>query len=166
MHIRGRRKKRSRLGFDDGLLKKTLKRLEREWLDKVLDECQTASESRNIGKKYRILRQLGGRSTKPNTGTIITTEEFKNHFKKVSCERYNKFPESIAETVAEMGWRTDEKAKLENGKLNSPPTMLEIHEAIMEMRDSAPGKECSSTVCEVVWELDEGIGSPHSSEDV
>ena len=73
-------------------MRKELRRLEREWWDNILTQCQEANEKGEMGTMYRILRQLGSRDSKPNTGTTITTAEFKAHFEKVSKERYEVEP--------------------------------------------------------------------------
>ena len=67
-------------------MKRRLGTLERNWLDNKVDECRVANESGDMGSVYRILRQLGTRNCKPNTGTTIKTDEFKAHFEKVKID--------------------------------------------------------------------------------
>ena len=123
-------------------MKRTLRTLEREWWDKLLSECQAANEKGQMGTMFRILRQLGGRDRKPDTGTTLTTSEFKTHFEKVSKDRYEVDPSSLMAAVNRMeSLKTDPVAMAENRKLNEVPTAREIEKAIWEIKDSAPGKD-------------------------
>ena len=120
-------------------MKRRLKTLEMEWRDKLLSECQVVNEKGDIGTMYCLSRQLGGRDRKPDTGTTIVTAEFKNHFEKVSKDRYDIDPSTLMGAVNRMKkiktilWH---KQKMRN---NEMPTAKEIEEAIMA-EDSAPGK--------------------------
>ena len=58
---------------------------EKEWWDGILDECVSAEGRGDAGGLYRGLRKLGVRDMKKDMeGTKLTSEEFRNHFKKVS----------------------------------------------------------------------------------
>ena len=79
---------------------------------------------------------------KDNEETKITTEEFKNHFMKVSEERFENDPQDIEETVDLVeDLRENEKAKEWKERLNKPPEKKEVVEQMQQMRDSAPGED-------------------------
>ena len=123
-------------------MKKRLKTLEAEWWDKLLSECQAANEKGDMGTMYRLLRQLGGRDRKPDTGTTLTTAEFKTHFEKVSKDRYEIDPSTLMGAVSRMeSLKDDPVARKENEKLNEVPTAKEIEGAIEKIKDYAPGKD-------------------------
>ena len=95
----------------------------------------TANEKDDMGSMCRILRQLGARDSKSDTGTTITTSEFKEHFEKVSKDRYEASPADIFRAVHKMtGKRDDPKALTENDILNGTPTNEEIDECIHTSR--------------------------------
>ena len=102
-------------------MKKRLKQLGGDWWDKILDECQAANENVDMGSVYEILRQLGARDSKPNTGATITTIEFKEHFEKVSKDRYGADPAVLFRAVHKMTDNRDE-AVTENEILKETPT--------------------------------------------
>ena len=80
---------------------------EKNWWEGVLNECVAAEEKGDIGGLYRGLKKLGVRDMKKDTGgTKLTTEEFRNHFKKVSEERFENKPEEI-----EADFREGEEAE-------------------------------------------------------
>ena len=107
-------------------MKRRLRTLERDWWDNILDEWRGAKEIGDMDSVYRILRQLGTRNCKPNTGTT-KTDEFKADFEKVSKDRYEADPVSLIQAVHKMAdRRSDPKAIEANNKLNEPPTTSEI----------------------------------------
>ena len=135
-------RKKSDLKTARGNMKKRLKTLESEWWEKILEECLEANEKGDIGSVYRILKQLGSRTSKPNTGTTLTTKDFKEHFERVSKDRYEVDPVSLFRSVHKMAdRRNDPKAIEGNEFLNRPPTSAEILKCITEIRSSAPGKD-------------------------
>ena len=92
---------------------------------------------------YKALKQLGQRGIKKVTATTtITKKEFKDHFSKVSAERFENLPEEIeaamegAEDLRDdprtAGWRT---------RLNMPPDREEVIKQLRLMRDGAPGED-------------------------
>ena len=76
-----------------------LRELEREWWEEVIRECGEASNRGNLGEMYGALRRLGNRDSKSREGTNITTEEFAEHFKEVSEDRYERTPGQIEEAI-------------------------------------------------------------------
>ena len=123
-------------------MKNCLTDLERAWWDNILNECRDANEKGDMGSMFRLLRQLGGRDSKPNSGTTITTDEFKTHFQQVSSQRYENMPEELMTWVRKMGdWRNDPRHVEADKKLNETPSPHEIEECMKDMKDSAPGAD-------------------------
>ena len=75
-------------------------------------------------------------------GTSITTSQFKEHFKKVSDERFENKPEDI-EKVVDMAedLRYGEEAEEWRKWLNRSPDLEEVTAEMRKMRDSAPGED-------------------------
>ena len=74
--------------------------------------------------------------------TKITTVEFRNHFSKVSKDRFENDPSVLEEAVEEAeDLRGTEKAKVWSDRLNSVPEKVEILEQMGKMRDAAPGED-------------------------
>ena len=88
-----------------------------------MDECAEAEAVGNAGRLYRGLKKIGLKDMKKDKEeTKITTEEFKNHFMKVSEERFENDPQEIEETVDLVeDLRENEKAKEWKERLNMPP---------------------------------------------
>ena len=123
-------------------MKRTLKHLERDWWDERLKECEEASRIGDFGAMYSTLRTLGTRSSKPQGGTNITTEQFRSHFAKVSAVRFENEPAALEEAIEETPDRRHEiPIQRANEELNKTPSDDEILEAINEAKDSAPGKD-------------------------
>ena len=123
-------------------MKKRLRQLERLWWDEIIIECENAAEKGDMGTMYKTLRKLGTRSQKHQTGTTISTDEFKAHFSNVSKDRYENDPGTLMNTVKQMPDKSkDVKFITANQKLNTLPSEKEIMEALDEVRESAPGKD-------------------------
>ena len=123
-------------------MKKRLRQLERLWCDEIIIECENAAEKGDMGTMYKTLRKLGTRSQKHQTGTTISTDEFKAHFSNVSKDRYENDPGTLMNTVKQMPDKSkDVKFITANQKLNTLPSEKEIMEALDEVRESAPGKD-------------------------
>ena len=77
-----------------------------------------------------------------NEGTNVTANEFKDHFQRVSCERYEVDPtviEGVVNGVRDL--RGTAEAILGNESMNVRIERGEIECAIKEIRESAPGKD-------------------------
>ena len=123
-------------------MKKRLRQLERIWWDEIIIEGENAVEKGDMGTMYKTLRKLGTRSQKHQTGTTISTDEFKAHFSNVSKDRYENDPGTLMNTVKQMPDKSkDVKFITANQKLNTLPSEKEIMEALDEVRESAPGKD-------------------------
>ena len=123
-------------------MKNRLRQLEREWWDEIIEVCEEASRRGNIGEMYEALRKLGGRGRKAQEGNNITTEEFKDHFQKITQDRYEVEPQEIERAVEGVrDMREDQRAVEANEMLNETPGEEEIKKAMKETKDSAPGRD-------------------------
>ena len=123
--------------------RRELKRWEREWWDGELSRCENAAGRGDLGGMYKSLRTLGGRGVKKvETGTTITKEEFREHFKRVSEDRFENVPEDVdrvvdravdlRDDVRTVGWRE---------RLGRPPDSAEVVKEMGRMKDAAPGED-------------------------
>ena len=123
-------------------MKKQLRNFERQWWDKRLVEWQEAAERIDFGSMYSLLRTLGTRSSKPLTGTKLTTQQFKDHFENISFRRYENEPSAILQAVSTIEDKSNDTKRLKsNDLLTMLPSEKEILDAINELKDSAPGRD-------------------------
>lgn len=123
-------------------LKRLMRRLERDWWKRVIGECEEACARGKIGEMYKCLRKLGTRNRPAARSTTVTVSEFKEHFERVSKDRYEEEPRVIEEAVrGAVDLRNDRRAREANELLNEVPEREEIMDAMKEMRESAPGKD-------------------------
>ena len=88
----------------------------------MIRECEEASNRGNLGEMYGALRRLGNRDSRTREGTNITTEEFTEHFKEVSRDRYERTPGQIEEAIgAARDLRGTQEAREWNEELNITP---------------------------------------------
>ena len=72
--------------------------------------------------------------------TIATVNEFKEHFKRVSKDRYEKEPRVTEEAAkGEMNLRNKSKAREVNELLNEMPEKEDIWEVVKKIRESTQG---------------------------
>ena len=124
-------------------LKRETRRWEHEWWEEILINCENAGERGDTFEVYKNLKKLGGRGlTKTAATTNLTKEEFKEHFQKVSKDRFENTPEEIDRIVNEVEdiSQTDE-AKMWSEQLDEVPEREEIKEQLKKMKDSAPGED-------------------------
>ena len=127
--------------------RKNLKRKTREWEEQwwvtIIDECKDAGERGDSGKMFKTLKKLGTKNIKKDTNTTnINTNQFREHFKKVSCERFENTPEEIDEAVRRVkDLRGTEKANQWKDILETTPGREEIIGQMKKMKDSAPGDD-------------------------
>ena len=89
---------------------------------------------------YKILRGLGRRGRKAGESHHITVEQFREHFKGVTRERFEEDPEVLEAAVeAARDLRGEARAVEANDYLNMTPEPEEIVEAMKEVQESAPG---------------------------
>ena len=123
-------------------LKKRLKELEKEWWNERIRECELACVQGRVGDMYKCLRKIGMRGRPAAKGTTVNANEFKEHFERVSKDRYEEEPSMIVETVNRAkDLRMDVRAQEANEFMNEVPEREEIEEAMKEMKESAPGEE-------------------------
>ena len=124
-------------------MKRETRRWETEWWEDRIRECQEAEGRGDSGKMYKVLKDLGRRDWKgPTDSTTITKEEFREHFKKVSEERFENTPDEIERAVNRV---TDisntDRAREWSEMLEATPEREEILTEMRKMRDSAPGED-------------------------
>ena len=123
-------------------LKRELRRLESEWWQERINECEEACAEGRVGDMYKCLRKIGMRGKPAGRGTTVTAKEFKEHFERVTKDRYEESPRVIEEAVGRArDLRMDERAIEANEFMNEVPEAEEIMEAMNEMRESAPGED-------------------------
>ena len=120
-----------------------LRRIEREWWEERVRECEEAASLGKVGEMYRILRQIGvGKSKKAGGSSNIAIGDFKDFFEGVTKDRYEVEPGLLEEVVGRArDLREDGEAIEANEVLNEELAEEEVEEAIKEMRDSAPGED-------------------------
>ena len=79
--------------------KRMLREWEREWWREKIQQCEEACRGGRVGEMYKLLRGIGRRRWKAPASGKITAEEFREHFEKVSSERYEVEPSVIRRAV-------------------------------------------------------------------
>ena len=83
-------------------MKQFLRRIEREWWSKSVEECEEASNFCKIGSMYKILKVTGRKEWKALPSVGITEEEFREHFEKVSEKRSEVDPAAFREVIEQV----------------------------------------------------------------
>ena len=124
-------------------LKRETARWEREWWESIIEECERAADTGQSGVMYKKLAMLGRRGVKTARPTTdITKEEFKEHFAKVSKDRFENDPAVIDDILREVeDIRDTEKAREWRETLEETPQREEIVKQMRLMKDSAPGQD-------------------------
>ncbi|KAI8486755.1 hypothetical protein Bbelb_355030 [Branchiostoma belcheri] len=123
-------------------VKRYMRMIEKLWWEERIRECKEACETGKIGQMYKLLKQVGTKGRKAPNSWTIEVKDFKEHFERVSRERYEEAPsvlEGVIERVNDL--RGTAKAYEANEMLNRVPEREEIEEAMKEMTDSAPGED-------------------------
>ena len=121
-------------------LKRRLRGWEREWWDVLIEECREACEMGRVGDMYKVMRSLGKRGKKAGESHHITVEDLREHFSRITEERFEEDPEVVEAAVeGARDLRGDEGAEEANEYLNMILEPEEIVEAMGEVRESAPG---------------------------
>ena len=119
-----------------------LRRIEREWWEGVIEECEEACRLGRVGDMYKALNRLSKRDWKAPRSTTITVEQFREHFEGITRDRYEELPRAIADVVSQVrDLRDDEESREVSREIDGEPSALEIRGAMKEMRDSAPGED-------------------------
>jgi hypothetical protein len=128
---------RERLRDARRVMKRELRRWEREWWEEKINQCLEAEGRGDSGKMYKIMRELGKRGWKGRADTTtITKEEFREHFKSVSEHRFENTPEEIEEALNEIeDISNTEEAINWADMLEATPEREEILTEIKKMRD-------------------------------
>ena len=69
-------------------LKRKLREWERSWWEERIEECREACETGRVGDMFKVLRSLGKRGKKAPESHHITVEDFKEHFGRITEERF------------------------------------------------------------------------------
>ena len=120
-----------------------------------IKECQEACDRGRVGEMYKLLRTIGRKNLKEPASVQITAEEFKEHFERVSKERYEVEPSVIRNAIEGVrDHRGDEKAIEANEFMNQDLSEEEIDCAIREMKESAPGLD-GVRICYIKYACDD-----------
>ncbi|MCP3661889.1 MAG: hypothetical protein GY696_05230 [Gammaproteobacteria bacterium] len=124
-------------------MKRETRRWEKDWWNERIRECQEAEGRGDSGKMYKVLKDLGKREWKGQTdSTTITKEEFREHFKKVSEQRFENTPDDIERAVNKVADISNTDTARQWGEmLETTPEREEILTEMKKMRDSAPGED-------------------------
>ena len=123
-------------------LKTFLREIEREWWQERIEECEEACATGRIGDMYKSLRKISMKGRKAGESMNITVNDFKEHFERVSKDRYENDPRVIEEVIGRVeDKRQDDRATEANECMNEPPTTEEVQEVMKEMKDSSPGDD-------------------------
>ena len=119
-----------------------LRRIEKEWWDIVIGECEEACQVGRLGDMYKALDRLAKREWKAPRSSTITVEQFRNHFEGITRDRYEELPGTIREAVCRArDLRDDAEARDVSEEMEEEPSEEEIRKAMREMKDSAPGED-------------------------
>ena len=92
---------------------------------------------------YKKLRNLGGRGvTRATNTTNLTKEDFRDHFHRISKDRFENSPDEIDNIVNQVeDIRNTDKACEWREELERVPEREEIVEQMSKMKHSAPGRD-------------------------
>ena len=76
-------------------MRQFLRKEAREWWCERIEECEIACNYGRIGRMYKILKAIGRKEWNAPPSVEITVEEFREHFEKVSEQRYEVDPAVI-----------------------------------------------------------------------
>ena len=84
------------------------------------------SQEGDLGAMYNLLRKLGTRNSKPQTGHKITTELLKDHFSKIS-EKFENLTQDLQKSVEQTPDRSNDIALIAaNRELNQTPSTWQL----------------------------------------
>ena len=87
-----------------------MKKWEAEWWQEIIDEAIDAYDRQDRGTMFRLLKKLGGRACKQGTKSdFFTSAEFKEHFEKVSINRFENDEETTMRAAEEVPDRRNEQ---------------------------------------------------------
>ena len=119
-----------------------LRRIEREWWEGVIEECEEACRLERVGDMYKALNRLSKRDWKAPRSTTITVEQFRDHFEGITRDKYEELLRAIVDVVSQVrDLSDDEESREVSREIDGEPSPLEIRGAMKEMRDSAPGED-------------------------
>ena len=86
-------------------------RLEREWWDERIRECNEVCAEGRVGEMYKCLRMIGTRGKPAGRGTTVRANEFKEFLESLTKERYEEEPGEIERAVNEAKDLRQRKSK-------------------------------------------------------
>jgi len=123
--------------------KASLKRWEEAWWECIIQKAKEAADRNEVGRMYKLLRELGLRGSKINREQApFTAEEFKAQFSSISNQRYENTNEEIANAIDAIEVNaTADTRHTANEKLDANITREEIQKALTGVQEKAPGSD-------------------------
>ena len=125
------------------LLRSRYKRLKKQWEEEwwmdVVKDAQKAEETGDSRMLYQTLRRIGCKDLRTVQEEHFSPNEYRNHFMKVSKDRYERTMSEISELMDELTVRDDPEAITAAERLDEDITFQEFVEEINKMKDGAPG---------------------------
>ncbi|XP_063727214.1 uncharacterized protein LOC134854786 [Symsagittifera roscoffensis] len=116
-------------------------RWEEEWWLKVVEEAKAAERTGDIRKLYSALKRIRIKDSTTIEEKYFTPNEFREHFQKVSDQRFEREIHEIKETSKLATQRWDENSIQAAKVLGREITWPEFNNEIESINDSAPGIE-------------------------
>ena len=107
----------------------------------MVENAKEAEQTGNIRKLYQTLRRIGVKDASSIEDEFFSPEEFKEHFSKVSEDRFERPVNEILNTAEKTSLRDDARAKEAAKVLAREISRKEFDEELAKMRDGAPGIE-------------------------
>ena len=133
--------------------KKEKKRWEHDWWLNFVEEVKEAEQRGDTRKMYKTLKKLGCKDLRIFEEEHFSPDEFREHFMKVSENRFEREISEIMETAASTTKRTDEEAANAAKHLEREITFAEFQWELGKMKDGAPG--CDSVRVSAVKNLND-----------
>ena len=133
--------------------KKEKKKWEHDWWLNFMEEVKEAEQRGDTRKMYKTLKKMGCKDLRIFEEEHFSPDEFREHFMKVSENRFEREISEIMETAASTTKRTDEEAANAAKHLEREITFAEFQRELGKMKDGAPG--CDSVRVSAVKNLND-----------
>ena len=112
---------------------------EESWWLRIVEKVKEAGLTGDARQLYQTLRQIGVKKLNNVEEEQFSPDEYRDHFKRVSENRYERSIEEVRATAAEVETRTG--PLIDEGKefLKKEISLEEMRREVMKIRDSAPG---------------------------
>ncbi|XP_063711602.1 uncharacterized protein LOC134839904 [Symsagittifera roscoffensis] len=121
--------------------KKEKRRWELDWWLNFVEEVKEAEQRGDTRQMYKTLKKLGCKDLRIFEEKHFSPDEFREHFMKVSENRFEREISEIMETAASTTKRTDEEAANAAKHLEREITFAEFQRELGKIKDGAPGCE-------------------------